>query len=240
MTSSLEPAYVLHSRPYRDSSALVDLLTLGRGLQRVVWRGARGQRRKMAPQLFVPLLVGMTGRTELKTLTQAEVAGPFNMLQGQSLFSGLYLNELLVRLLATGDPQPLVFAAYQHALEQLARGAPVEPLLRRFEWQLLDNLGYGFSLMEDASGRPLDPGQAYVWHATDGLQPLPDDALVSNSGLSGAALLAIAADDWSAATTLRTAKQLMRQALAVQLGDRPLISRSLFARQPASTKGEKQ
>ena len=156
MTPSLSPAYVLHSRPYRDSSALVDLLTLHHGLQRVVWRGARGQRRKVSPQPFMPLLVGLGGRSELKTLTQAEIAGRFSLLQGETLFSGLYLNELLVRLLVGGEPQPILFAAYQQSLEQLAAGDPVEPILRRFEWQLLELLGYGFSLTEDAHGQPLD------------------------------------------------------------------------------------
>lgn len=237
MQDSLSPAYVLHSRPYRDSSALVDLLTLHHGLQRVVWRGARGQRRKLAPQPFMPLLVGMVGRSDLKTLTQAEVAGGFAPLQGEVLFSGLYLNELLVRLLRTGDAQPLLFAAYQGALEQLAQGDRVEPILRRFEWQLLAILGYGFSLTEDANGQPVGTQQRYVWHASDGLQPIRDPLLV-DAGLPGAALLAMAADDWSAATTLRAAKQLMRQALGVHLGDRPLVSRQLFARQPDFRKGE--
>ncbi len=212
MPTALSPAYVLHSRPYRDSSALVDLLTLHHGLQRVVWRGARGQRRKLSPQPFVPLLVGLLGRSELKTLTQAEVAGQFTLLQGEKLFSGMYLNELLVRLLSSADPQPLLFAAYQQVLEQLANDAPVEPTLRRFEWQLLEVLGYGFSLSEDLSG----------------------------AGLPGHALLAMAADDWTATITLRAAKQLMRQALAVHLGDRPLVSRQLFARQTPSHKGDEQ
>ena len=237
MPASLSPAYVLHSRAYRDTSALVDLLTLEHGLQRVVWRGARGQRRKLAPQLFVPMLVGLSGRSDLKTLTQAEIAGRFSLLQGDTLFSGLYLNELLVRLLASGDPQPLLFAAYQHALEQLASAAPLEPILRRFEWQLLDLLDYGFSLQHDANGQPVTAHQRYSWHATDGLQPLTDP-LHSDAGLPGVALLAMAADDWRAAVTLRAAKQLMRQALAVQLGERPLVSRSLFTRQPPTTTGE--
>lgn len=237
MQPSLSPAYVLHSRPYRDSSALVDLLTLHQGLQRVVWRGARGQRRKLAPQPFVPMLVGLVGRGELKTLTQAEVAGSFALLQGQTLFSGLYLNELLVRLLASGDPQPLLFAAYQQALEQLAAGATVEPVLRRFEWQLLDILGYGFSLTRDASGQPVSAQQRYLWHAADGLQVL-HDPLLADAGLPGSALLAMAADDWSAAATLRAAKSLMRQALGIHLGDRPLVSRQLFARQADFRKGE--
>lgn len=239
MTPSLSPAYVLHSRPYRDSSALVDLLTLHHGLQRVVWRGARGQRRKVSPQPFMPLLVGLGGRSELKTLTQAEIAGRFSLLQGETLFSGLYLNELLVRLLVGGEPQPILFAAYQQSLEQLAAGDPVEPILRRFEWQLLELLGYGFSLTEDAHGQPLDRHRDYAWYAGEGLRPL-DDPLPGAIGLSGAALLAMAAGDWSAPATLRAAKQLMRQALSVHLGDRPLVSRSLFRRQTPSIKGEQQ
>ncbi|SDR79520.1 DNA replication and repair protein RecO [Halopseudomonas litoralis] len=237
MQSPLSPAYVLHSRPYRDSSALVDLLTLHHGLQRVVWRGARGQRRKLAPQPFMPLMVGMLGRGELKTLTQAEISGGFLQLQGEMLFSGLYLNELLVRLLGAGDSQPLLFAAYQGALEALASNQPVEPVLRRFEWQLLAILGYGFSLTEDASGLPVREQQRYVWHATEGLQPV-HDPLTIDAGLPGQALLAMAADDWTDAITLRAAKQLMRQALGVHLGDRPLVSRQLFARQPR--KGDEQ
>lgn len=239
MLTALSPAYVLHSRPYRDSSALVDLLTLHQGLQRVVWRGARGQRRKLSPQLFVPLLVGMIGRSELKTLTQAEVAGPFTLLQGEKLFSGMYLNELLVRLLSSGDPQPLLFASYQNVLEQLAENAAVEPTLRRFEWQLLDVLGYGFSLTSDAQGQQIDPQHRYVWDAADGLQLLTDPSLTSG-GFQGNALLAMAADEWTDPATLRTAKRLMRQALAVHLGDRPLVSRQLFARQTLSNKGDEQ
>src|SRR5690606_10373942 len=129
--------------------------------------------------------------------------------------------------------------AYQQSLEQLAAGEPVEPILRRFEWQLLELLGYGFSLTEDAHGQPLDRDRDYAWYAGEGLRPL-DDPLPGAIGLSGAALLAMAAGDWSAPATLRAAKQLMRQALSVHLGDRPLVSRSLFRRQTPSITGEQQ
>lgn len=237
MQASLSPAYVLHSRPYRDSSALVDLLTLHHGLQRVVWRGARGQRRKLTPRPFMPLLVALTGRSELKTLTQAEVAGGFAQLHGEVLFSGMYLNELLIRLLSPGDSQPMLFAAYQSALEELAGSDRVEPILRRFEWQLLAILGYGFSLTEDAGGQPVSAQQRYLWHAAEGLQAV-HDPLVAGAGLPGQALLAMAADDWTDVTTLRAAKQLMRQALGVHLGNRPLVSRQLFA--PSPRKGDAQ
>ena len=222
----LSPAYVLHSRPYRDTSALVDLLTLHEGLQRVVWRGARGSRKGSGPQLFVPMMVALAGRSELRTLAAAEAAGSYVTLRGDQLFSGMYLNELLLRLLRAADPQPLLFAAYQAALEALAGAQPVEPVLRRFEWQLLDVLGYGFSLTVDASGQPIDPAARYVWQADQGLVRIE---MPPEAGLPGAALLSIAAGEWAEPGTLRAAKLLMRQALSVHLGDRPLISRQLFS-----------
>lgn len=238
MQAVLSPSYVLHSRPYRDSSALVDLLSLHHGVQRVVWRGARGQRKGLSPQAFVPLLVGLAGRGELKTLTQAEVAGAYRPLQGQALFSGLYLNELLIRLIPPGEPNALIFAAYQHALEQLAGPAAVEPVLRQFEWQLLEVMGYGFSLTEDALGQPVIAEQQYAWHAEQGLLPIAHPAS-ARSGLSGAGLLAMALADWTEPQALRTAKLLMRQALAVHLGDRPLVSRQLFSTPATASKGDK-
>ncbi|SDS80085.1 DNA replication and repair protein RecO [Halopseudomonas xinjiangensis] len=222
----LSPAYVLHSRPYRDTSALADLLTLNEGVQRVVWRGARGSRKGSGPQPFVPMMVGLAGRSELKTLASAETAGSYTLLQGDHLFSGLYLNELLLRLLRPADPQPLLFAAYQSALEALGSSAPVEPVLRRFEWQLLDVLGYGFSLTVDAWGQPLDPDARYGWQADQGLARVEAPP---NAGFPGVSLLHMAADDWTDPATLRAAKLLMRQALSVHLGDRPLMSRQLFS-----------
>lgn len=240
MHSSLTPAYVLHSRPYRDTSALVDLLTLRDGLQRVVWRGARKTRGGVSAQPFIPLLVAVAGRGELKTLVQAEAAGSYLALKGDALFSGMYLNELLLRLIVPADPQTLVFAGYQSALDELARGEGVEPVLRRFEWLLLEVMGYGFSLIEDASGAPIESDSVYVWQAEEGLHKLidaqPDDG---RPGLPGAGLLAMAAQDWGSVLALRTAKKLMRQALAVHLGSRPLVSRQLFSPPGSIPRGDR-
>lgn len=225
----LSPAYVLHSRPYRDTSALVELLTLHEGVLRVVWRGARSVRKGPGPQPFVPMLISATGRGELKTLTSAEIAGTYTLLQGDRLFSGLYLNELLVRLLRPADPQPILFAAYQGALQALGESELVEPILRQFEWQLLDALGYGFDLRVDALGQPVDAQARYTWSADQGLLRLTGAQSSAEAGLSGAALLRMAEDDWAEPATLRAAKLLMRQALSVHLGDKPLMSRQLFS-----------
>ncbi|MFJ3482148.1 DNA repair protein RecO [Pseudomonas sp. NPDC090202] len=216
-------AYVLHSRPYRENSALVDFLT-PQGRLRAVLRSAKGKAGSLA-RPFVPLDVEFRGRGELKNVGRMEGAGLAVWLEGEALFSGLYLNELLIRLLPAEDPNTVVFEQYAATLLALAEGRPLEPLLRAFEWRLLDELGYGFALDMDINGEPL---------AADGMYRLLVDAglervyLLQPGLFQGAELLAMAEADWSAPGALSAAKRLMRQALAVHLGGRPLVSRELF------------
>lgn len=221
MTS--QPAYVLHSRAYRESSALVDFLT-PQGRLRAVLRGARGKAGTLA-RPFVPLEVEFRGRGELKNVARLEAAGIANLLGGEALFSGLYLNELLIRLLPAEDPHPLVFEHYAMTVLALAQGRALEPLLRAFEWRLLDELGYGFALDRDCQGQPIAAGGLYRLQADAGLEPVGQ---LQPGVFQGAELLAMAEADWSAPGALAAAKRLMRQALAPHLGGRPLVSRELF------------
>jgi DNA repair protein RecO (recombination protein O) len=220
---SPQPAYVLHSRAYRESSALVDFLT-PQGRLRAVLRGARGKAGTLA-RPFVPLEVEFRGRGELKNVGRLEAAGIANLLGGEALFSGLYLNELLIRLLPAEDPHPIVFEHYAMTLLALAQGRALEPLLRAFEWRLLDELGYGFALDRDLHGRPVVAGGLYRLHADSGLEPVGQ---LQPGVFQGAELLAMAEADWTAPGALAAAKRLMRQALAPHLGGRPLVSRELF------------
>ncbi|MCY1286115.1 DNA repair protein RecO [compost metagenome] len=223
MQASSSPAYVLHSRPYKEASALVDLFT-PQGRLRAVLRSARGKSGTLA-RPFLPLEIELRGRGELKTVTRLESAGIPNLLTGEPLFSGLYLNELLIRLLPAEDPHPPLFEHYAATLQALAVGRPLEPLLRAFEWRLLDELGYGFALDCDLHGAPV---------AADGLYRLLPDAglerveLLQPGLFHGRELLALAEADWAATGALAAAKRLMRQALAPHLGGRPLVSRELF------------
>ncbi len=221
MTS--QPAYVLHSRAYRESSALVDFLT-PQGRLRAVLRGARGKAGTLA-RPFVPLEVEFRGRGELKNVARLEAAGIANLLGGEALFSGLYLNELLIRLLPAEDPHPIVFEHYAMTVLALAQGRALEPLLRAFEWRLLDELGYGFALDRDCQGQPIAAGGLYRLQADAGLEPVGQ---LQPGVFQGAELLAMAEADWSAPGALAAAKRLMRQALAPHLGGRPLVSRELF------------
>lgn len=222
----LEPAYLLHSRPFRESSVLAELLVGGRGRVGVIMRGQRSIR-KSAPQLFQPLLVGLAGQGELKSLRHVEPASSLPLLQGPALFSGFYLNELLVRLLPRDQPQPAIFVAYVKALaalvEQPSGGAELETPLRQFERCLLESLGYAVQFDIDSEGNPVQPGWWYAY--------VPEVGMVRTaSGLHGAVLLAAARGDYMEAAVRGTIKQVLRQALAHLLGGRPLKSRELFLR----------
>lgn len=223
MQASAYPAYVLHSRAYRESSALLDILT-PQGRFRAVLRGARGKAGTLA-RPFVPLEMEFRGRGELKNVARLEAAGIPNLLAGAALFSGLYLNELLIRLLPAEDPLPTLFEHYALTLQALAANPPLEPLLRAFEWRLLDELGYGFALDSDLAGQPIAAAGLYRLQPDAGLEAV----VQLQPGLfRGDDLLAMAEADWSSPGALAAAKRLMRQALAPHLGGRPLVSRELF------------
>lgn len=216
-------AYVLHSRAYRESSALVDLLT-PQGRLRAVLRGARGKVGTLA-RPFIPIEVELRGRGELKNIGRLEAAGIPNLLMGEALYSGLYLNELLIRLLPAQDPYPAIFEHYALTVLALTQGRALEPLLRAFEWRLLDELGYGFALDHDCHGQPVSAGSLYRLQVDSGLEPV---AQFQPGVFQGGDLLAMAKADWAAPGALSAAKRLMRQALAPHLGGRPLVSRELF------------
>lgn len=222
-TLVLYPAYVLHSRPYRENSALVDFLTPG-GRLRAVLRSARGKAGSLA-RPFVPLEVEFRGKGELKNVGRMEAVGVASWMVGDALFSGLYLNELLTRLLPAEDPNQVIYDSYAATLQALAAGLPLEPLLRAFEWRLLDELGYGFAMDSDVNGDPVEADGLYRLQVDAGLERV---WLIQPGLFKGSELLAMAEADWTAAGALSAAKRLMRQALAVHLGGRPLVSRELF------------
>ncbi len=247
MRAALQPSYILHSRPYRDSSMLLEVLTAEQGRISLVARGARRRARGGSAgallQPFIPLLLGFSGRTDLKNLTATEVAGRPLMLRGERMFSGLYLNELLVRLLHRYDPHPQLFAAYASTLDALAATGEIDDILRRFEFALLAELGYGFDLdLDGHSGEAVLPQSWYHYHPDYGLVARGPVADPARPAFKGADLLAIAADDFSG-DARTTAKRLLRLVLAIQLGDAPLRSRDLFRahnRRALAEAGEQQ
>lgn len=230
MRVELQPAYILHTRPYRDTSLIVDFLTPEFGRVSAVARGVR-QRKGNKRQVLNPfsrLLISWQGKTDLKLLTSFEADNHYLQLQGNYLYSGFYLNELLVRLLPEMDSHNAVFVDYEHSLNALSNAEALEPLLRRFEFHLLAELGYAVDFTHDArSHQPIDPAGFYACDIHEGFFSVLPVAPVQ-AFIKGECLLAIAADDYSDAETRLVAKRLTRMMLKPLLGARPLKSRELF------------
>ncbi|MDR0996371.1 MAG: DNA repair protein RecO [Zoogloeaceae bacterium] len=226
-----DSAFVLHARPYKETSLLLDVFGRATGRLPLLARGARRRESTLRGQLmtFTPLTLSWTGKGEVKTLTKAEWLGGLPMLRGAALLCGYYANELLLRLMPREDANPRLFDAYADALQALADSARPEAretALRRFEQRLLAELGYGLSLQEDACGQRVVAEADYGYEPGKGL--LPQQGEEGGRLFSGTALLAMAADDYTSAPTRAAAKRLMRLAVDHALEGAPLMSRKLF------------
>ncbi|MCO6439962.1 MAG: DNA repair protein RecO [Nitrococcus mobilis] len=228
--SLLEPAYVLHRRAYRESSAIAELFTAGHGRLGVVARGVHSSRSRWRALLqpFTPLSVSWQARGELGTLTDVELQRCPILPTGRRLVSGFYLNELLLRVLPREDPYPELFQRYAGTVTLLAGNSAEPPLLRCFERDLLVAMGYGLLLSHDTNGRPIESQRWYRYEIDKGAVPVtvPGGRLV----VQGATLHALASGVFSDAGVEVQARQLMRAALRPHVGARPLKSRELYAR----------
>lgn len=221
-------AWLLHRRPYRESSALVDLLVAGQGRIRAVARGVHGHKSRLAQTLqpFSPLHIELGGRGELANLIRAESDGPPLLLAGEPLLCAFYLNELLVRLLPFAEGCDPLLTAYEWALRQLlAEPAAIERPLRLFELALLRQLGMEIDWPTDGYGEPVVATAHYGFVPTEGWLA----GGRAGQQVTGAALLAMATPEdpgWLAAARL-----CLRVMLDALLGDKPLQSRALMRQQ---------
>lgn len=213
----LQPAWLLHRRPFRNTSLIVELFMPALGRVGAVVRGGRKDS-SLSP--FRPLLVELKASGEMYSLRGCEPRAPAMHLQGKALYCGFYVNELLTRLLHRDDPHPDLWPLYEHTLNALQQGEMLDVVLRQFEIGLLEEMGYGIDLGHDIQGEPVRSDGYYQLHPEQGL-------LAASQGYPGSDLLAMLNGDWQA-DTRRTARQLCRALLAPHLGDRPLKSRELF------------
>lgn len=226
-----EPGFILHTYPFKETSVVAEVLSRSHGRVALIARGARrptsALRGLMQP--FTPLLLSWFGKSELKTLHGAEWQGGLMAPQGRALMCGFYLNELLLRLLARGDPHERLYDCYVGTLEQLVGEgciADYERILRQFETNLLSEIGYGATFDVDADrGTPIEPGIRYVFQPERG-------ALRANGQpgcpVSGQTLIDLAAGRFERPATLVEAKSLMRALINHILGAKPLYTRQLL------------
>ncbi len=231
---SLQPAYLLHSQAFQNSSLLVDFFTMDYGRVRAVARGVRSAKSKYRSllQLFYPVLVSLSGRGELKTVTAIESSLSAILLKEERLFSGMYINELLTRLLLNHVEHKQLYLAYQDSLLGLQGNGELQPVLRQFELCLLSELGYGINLVSDCrTHEPVIADGQYRFRPDVGFELLAAGQQPGSSKIySGSHLIALRDLDLSDKEIAKTAKRLLRTALAAHLGGKPLHSRSLFAR----------
>lgn len=226
---NLEHGFILHQRPFKNTSQLVDVLTAEHGRIGLVAHGSRrksGNRAHLQP--FVPVRVSWVRRGELGRLTHIEPdSKPFD-LSSERLLAAFYVNELVLRMLARDDPNVDVYSCYSQCLKALAEQAEVARCLRLFELGFLNALGYGLDLERDTrTGGPIEPDGRYVFEFETGARAIAsgDDERAAYWGRELISLRSRRLDDRD---SLRAARHLLERVLNAYLGERPLRSRTVL------------
>lgn len=224
-----QPAFILHHRPFRDSSQILDVFSCDHGKLALVARGSRGSRSRLRGVLrpFMPLALSWVIRSDLGTLTGAEVNGAPLSLTGDALLSGYYVNELILHFLHRHDPQPEIFETYSRTIQALASAGDVAQCLRQFEIEFLRLLGYALTLdHESGSRKALDPQQHYEYRIEQG--PVPVSRTDGTLVFTGAVLNAIGQRQFDDSDVLRSASRLLREVITFHLGGKELKSRKVL------------
>ena len=222
-----QPAFVLHSYPYRETSLILEVFSRNCGRVALVARGARRPRSALRGLLmgFQPLTMGWFGKNELRTLHNAEWQGGQPQLQGKALLCGFYLNELLLNLMARDDPHEQLFDYYQQTLQRLAHEQDHAAILRCFEKHMLQELGYALLLEHEAdSGKPIESTQCYRYVIEHGASREAEKGLP----ILGKTLQDMDIDDYRDPLSAQQSKQLMRMLLNHHLAGKILHTRELI------------
>jgi DNA repair protein RecO (recombination protein O) len=224
-----QPGFVLHSYPYKETSLIVDMFTRDHGRIGVVAKGAKRPLSKLRGvlQTFQPLSISFSGKSELRTLIDADWVGGMLPIEKTALLCGFYLNELLVKLLARDDPHPALFDHYVATLNELAHNEPAQIVLRKFERALLKETGVAADLTRDTGTRArVEPDGAYVVDPERGARRA--QAGDTWPVVSGKTLIDMENEHYGDPQTQAQSKQLMRFLLAYHLGGAPLNTRQIL------------
>ena len=229
MRYEAEPAFVLHARPWRETSLLVEVMTARHGRVGLLARGVQTPKRhplRAALQPLQSIRFDAVQHGELARLTAAEALDTAPRLTGDAMLAGFYVNELTLRLSQRQDPQPDLFVAYATVRERLRAEAPLAWTLRRFERHLLDALGFGFDWCVDGEGEPIDAAARYRLDPEHGARRVLSDRGHGDrsSAATGQALLALANDTMPSVADVASLRRAMRGVLAHHLGPRGLKS----------------
>lgn len=233
----LEPAYILHPRSYRETSLLLEVFTHQHGRLGLIARGARRPKSPYRGLLnpFQPLRISWSGRGDLMTLRDAELAGSAVDLRADAVLSGFYLNELVLKFMQRSDAHPQLFALYSQSLADLGAAqnegpGKLEPVLRQFEIGMLAEAGYALNLATDATHHePLQKDRLYEFLPEQGAVAIDPNMSGGRLCFEGEQLLAIGRNEFGEPGVARAARQLLRQVINVHLGDKGLRTRKVAA-----------
>jgi len=233
-TLTLEPAIVLHSRAFKETSLIVDVLTRNYGRISIIAKGAKRPKNKLGV-IKTPssiFLISCRGRSELKTLTHCELNKYFN-LSPKGFNSLVYLNELLIKLLVKEDSHPEIFDQYLNVCDGLSEsgGRNLEGYLRTFELNLLKEIGYGLDLKFEAnSTNEIKEEGVYGFDPIIGFKPVNDESNKKNY-YTGRDIINFSKGDLSSPETISASKQIMREAIDFHLDNKPLKIREYLSLQ---------
>ncbi|RYZ72798.1 MAG: DNA repair protein RecO [Lysobacteraceae bacterium] len=224
-----EPAFVLHARPWRETSLLVEVLGRDHGRLGLVARGVQGPKKHVLRAALQPLQhirLDAVQRGELAQLVSAEALDAAPRLAGDAMLAAFYVNELVMRLAPRQDPHGGLYRVYAETRSRLGQDSPLAWTLRRFERDLLESLGSGFDLAEEGDGSPIDPAARYLLDPEQGPRRLLSDRGQGQRTVAatGSALLALAADRQPDPEDLSSLRLALRSVLAHHLGGRGLKS----------------
>jgi DNA repair protein RecO (recombination protein O) len=224
-----QSGFILHHRPFRDTSQLLDVFAREHGKIALVARGSRAAKSKLRGVLrpFQPLKLSWYIRSDLGTLTGAEIDGGPISLTGDALLSAYYVNELVLHFLHRHDPQPEIFGVYDHTIRALASSASLAMTLRDFEIELLRMLGYALNLECDAvDTKPLDDDCYYEYRVEQG--PVQVSRTQGPMVFSGRLLKSIHSRSFDDKAVLRGAGRLLRVVIDHHLAGKELRTRKVL------------
>lgn len=229
-------AYVLHRIPYRETSLIIKFFTKAHGIVYLIAKGAKRKKHKTNAilQPFVPLLINWKQHyyKDLAILYNAETIATPHKLSRICLFGGLYINELLLKLLAIMEPHPELYDFYTKCLKNLENindQTDLEKNLRFMEKKIIKAIGYGLELdRESQTNIAINLNQQYYFNPEHGLQNCVHSTIIPQTTINGASLLALHNDCYINDTQRKEAKLFIRQILATLLGKNIIHAKKLF------------
>lgn len=228
MRNEILHGYLIHHRKYRDRSHIVHLFTQEHGR-------VDGILRQTPPPQYQPICLQASGKSELKNFSKLEIVNQPIFFHGDAFFSGFYLNEVLLRLCPLEVEMPQTFSQYSKTLEQLQKLSQqsdqnlfLRQILRQFEHELLEDLGYAIDFSVDSNQEQISSEMNYQFQLNDGFLAT---AQASRSAVSGALIKTMMQYEKGGEFNLEQLQlltKLYRQVITSLLGDRPLKSRQLW------------